>query len=222
MQQPWLWARIVDYEFPRGFEGKLCEQLGCKATIAAKLREEYRRFVYLAMVSSNEATPSESIDRVWHLHLCYTRDYWETFCHDVLQCEFHHDPCDGPESRPRYNEQYAATLALYEQEFGSPAPSKVWPTKATSKSIWTFSGSAVIGFVISFWAVLSDGPDRTTLLSIGLLLMFFGVVFSVLKAPYGQSSGSNGGRRMTGGEGGGSGNSAGCGGGGGCGGSGGG
>lgn len=210
MQQPWLWARIVEYEFPRGFDEKLCELFGCRAQTAEKLKEEYRRFVYLAVISPREATPSVQVDHVWHLHLSYTRDYWTRFCPQVLQREFHHDPCDGAESRPRYDEQYAATLALYEQEFGSLPPFKAWPTKNVSSSDWAGSALAFVGFVIACWAVLSGGPGHIGFLGTGLVMMFVGVVLTTLSTPYGQSARSF---LSGGGSGGGGGSTGGCGGG---------
>ncbi|MEZ6192343.1 MAG: hypothetical protein R3C45_13785 [Phycisphaerales bacterium] len=45
---------------------------------------EYRRFCYLAIAAGHTVTPSDEVDQAWHLHLLYTRDYWEDFCPNVL------------------------------------------------------------------------------------------------------------------------------------------
>jgi hypothetical protein len=216
MQHPLLWERIVGYEFPRGFNQKLCQQLGCRAEIGAKLQDEYRRFIYLAMISPCEATPSEQVDRVWHLHLTYTRDYWKKFCPDVLQREFHHDPCDGPESQPRYDAQYETTLALYQQEFESDPPSKSWPTQDTWKSVQTGWTMATVGFILAFLTIFFDWSNTVPTFWLALPLMVGGVFFATSRAPYDSRTGGS----RTGSEGGGGGGAGGCGasGGGGCGG----
>jgi len=99
MQDKTLWQRIEKYKFPVGFDLKLKEEFGAKPLQIRKLAKEYLRFVYLAQVSRLEATPSQEVDRVWHLHLSYTRDYWDNFCPNVLQKPFHHEPCDGSASK---------------------------------------------------------------------------------------------------------------------------
>jgi hypothetical protein len=35
-------------------------------------------------ISTHIVTPSEQVDQVWHLHLTYTRSYWDEFCPNVL------------------------------------------------------------------------------------------------------------------------------------------
>jgi len=46
--------------------------------------QEYKKFVFLAMVANHVVSPSVPIDRVWHLHLLYTISYWDKFCGEVL------------------------------------------------------------------------------------------------------------------------------------------
>ncbi|WP_443026122.1 glycine-rich domain-containing protein, partial [Sphingomonas sp. CCH9-H8] len=70
------------------------------------------------------ATPSDAVDQAWHLHLTYTRDYWEHFCPDVLGRALHHGPtAGGADEHRRYYRQYAETLARYEAAFGIAPPS---------------------------------------------------------------------------------------------------
>ena len=89
--------------------------------------DEYRRFCFLACVSNADVTPSDAVDEVWHLHLIHSRDYWLTFCPQVLGTQLHHGPTrGGGVEAQRYREQYAQTLALYEQWFGPP-PAHWWP-----------------------------------------------------------------------------------------------
>jgi hypothetical protein len=76
-------------------------------------------------------TPSEAVDQAWHLHLTYTRSYWEDLCGTVLEWPLHHGPTKGgPEGDRRYHEQYAATLEAYRLAFGEPPPD-IWPDVET-------------------------------------------------------------------------------------------
>lgn len=91
---------------------------------------EYKRFCYLARTAAGggQVTPSDAVDQAWHLHLTYSRDYWEVFCPHVLGAPLHHGPtAGGPVERSRYYDQYAATLKAYEEAFGCPPPSDIWP-----------------------------------------------------------------------------------------------
>ena len=38
---------------------------------------------------------SEQVDAAWHLHLTYTRSYWDRFCKETLGQPLHHDPTRG-------------------------------------------------------------------------------------------------------------------------------
>ncbi|WP_379550809.1 glycine-rich domain-containing protein [Qipengyuania sp. DGS5-3] len=96
---------------------------------------EYKRFCYLAMAAQealgHDVTPSDAVDQAWHLHLTYSRDYWQRFCPDILGAEFHHGPtAGGTAERMRYYEQYAATLKFYEETFGAPPPDDIWAPAA--------------------------------------------------------------------------------------------
>jgi hypothetical protein len=69
------------------------------------------------------------VDRVWHLHLVYTRSYWATFCGGALGRQIHHQPTAGGELQVlRFREQYVRTCALYEAEFGCAPPAELWPS----------------------------------------------------------------------------------------------
>jgi len=80
------------------------------------------------MTAGHEVTPSDAVDQAWHLHLTYSRDYWQTFCPEVLRADLHHGPTrGGPVERERYYRQYAGTLTFYEAAFGEPPPTDIWP-----------------------------------------------------------------------------------------------
>ena len=132
---PELWARIVAHDFdPEGqaltFTGRLARDHGWTIEEARALVGEYRRFCFLVMTSDRELTPSQEVDEVWHLHLVFSRDYWNLWCRSVLRQPLHHGPTQGsPAEAARFAEQYAWTLALYETVFGPPDPTW-WPGTA--------------------------------------------------------------------------------------------
>ncbi|MFD0934019.1 glycine-rich domain-containing protein, partial [Methylobacterium trifolii] len=127
-----LHARIEAHAFARpgqvlDFTGRLAREIGWSRTQAEAAIGEYRRFCFLAMTGGGPTTPSEEVDAVWHLHLTYSRDYWEVWCREVLRGALHHDPTQGgPAEQARYREQYVRTLARYEAYFGAPDPA-FWP-----------------------------------------------------------------------------------------------
>jgi len=131
-----VWAALsrytigpADAELP--FAARLARENGWSDAYAARVIEEYKRFCFLAVTAGHEVTPSDAVDQAWHLHLTYSRDYWERFCPDVLGCPLHHGPtAGGGTERHRYFEQYAETLKSYEHAFGAPPPADLWPDAA--------------------------------------------------------------------------------------------
>ncbi len=110
------------------FRARLARENGWRPSYAARVVEEYRRFLYLAAVSGHSVTPSEAVDQAWHLHLCYTRSYWDRLCRDVLGFRLHHGPTRGGRAEAaHYDAQYRATLASYQRVFGAPPPDEIWP-----------------------------------------------------------------------------------------------
>lgn len=98
---------------------------------ARALWREYLRFLYLALRAGHPVTPSGAVDELWHLHLVYTRSYWQDLCPRVLERELHHGPTlGGADEGRRYREQYVATLASYRLIFGEPPPARFWPSPA--------------------------------------------------------------------------------------------
>ncbi|MEL6487735.1 MAG: hypothetical protein AAFQ13_11425 [Pseudomonadota bacterium] len=130
-----LWKRLAAHEIgppdaSLTFVQRLARENRWSREYAQRVILEYRRFCYLARTAApgEQVTPSDAVDQVWHLHLTYSRDYWEEFCPNVLGAAFHHGPtAGGSVERARYYEQYAATLSAYEAAFGIAPPSDIWP-----------------------------------------------------------------------------------------------
>ncbi len=127
-----LLARLQSHPFESptdslDFARRLAREQGWGLARARAAIDEYRRFCFLCCTAGEEMTPSQEVDEVWHLHLTFSRDYWQIFCPRVLGMALHHGPTRGGRAEGmRFREQYARTLAAYERRFGPP-PLAFWP-----------------------------------------------------------------------------------------------
>jgi hypothetical protein len=113
------------------FTARLARENRWPKAYAARAIEEYRRFMYLAVVAGHPVTPSDQVDQVWHLHLLYTRSYWDAFCGGVLGRPIHHGPTrGGRQEGVKFHAWYERTLESYARIFGEPPPADIWPESA--------------------------------------------------------------------------------------------
>ncbi len=99
---------------------------------AKRVYREYLHFMYLTLRAGHPLTPSDEVDQAWHLHLTYSRSYWEDFCGATLGELVHHDPTrGGTDERRKFRSWYADTLKSYELIFGYPPPYDIWPRLVT-------------------------------------------------------------------------------------------
>lgn len=180
------------------FEGRLARENGWSLAFAHRVMDEYRRFLFLARFAGHEVTPSDEVDQAWHLHLTYTRSYWEDLCGQVLGRPLHHGPTRGGVSEDaRYEGAYARTLASYERFFGEPAPADVWPAgeerfqdarrfrRIDTSRVWLLPrpgrrGALLASALLSLAAwgcVPASGPP---LLSVGAGAFIFFAIFSFI------------------------------------------
>jgi len=189
-EQQETWNRIEAFEIdepgvPAPFSVRLSKEQGWTQGFTLRAIQEYKRFAFLSTVSPSPVTPSKVVDEVWHLHLIYTRNYWEEFCGKALGKRLHHHPGTGrEEDESRFQRQYAETLELYRSFFG-PEPEDCWgnsqegskpetvqtnkPMKAKafkqslySKLVKTFGTKAGIGLLVLLTATQSpaqQGPS---------------------------------------------------------------
>lgn len=146
-----LWLRLKQYHFDhlvpahltdrvraafsgadastQAFATKLVRKLDWKRGFALRAIHEYKKFVYLGIVSENSVTPPKVIDQVWHEHLLFTRAYRD-FCRDVLGRDFDHNPELVPSKSQNavFERQFTATLERYHFEFGKVPPADIWGT----------------------------------------------------------------------------------------------
>ncbi len=114
-----LLRRIEAFEIDEGrpalsFQSRLARENGWTENYAARVNFEYKRFVYLAMAAGHAVTPSDQVDQAWHLHLTYSRSYWDRLCGEVLGKPLHHGPTRGGEDEDdKFNDWYEQTKASY-------------------------------------------------------------------------------------------------------------
>lgn len=133
MKNKMLWQQVAAFRLEEGqqalsFTQRLARENGWSLEFARRVVEEYKRFVYLAACAGHPVTPSDEVDQAWHLHLVYTRSYWEDLCRDVLGKPLHHGPTrGGPQEADKFTDWYQRTLASYRNEFGEEPPVDIWP-----------------------------------------------------------------------------------------------
>lgn len=111
------------------FSDRLARENGWSLPYTMRVLKEYKRFIFLCRVLPNGATPSDQVDQAWHLHMIYTRSYWQDMCRDILKCDLHHGPTKGGgKERSRFNDQYTNTMNGYRTFFGEEPPSDIWPS----------------------------------------------------------------------------------------------
>ena len=128
-----LLAKLMAFDIdgtdvPQPFAVRLARENGWSVAFARRAVVEYKRFAFLAVTGTAPVCPSEEVDAVWHLHLTYTRSYWQRFCGEVLGKPLHHDPTRGGAAEgEKHVAMYEATLARYRDTFGEAPPADLWP-----------------------------------------------------------------------------------------------
>lgn len=132
-QQMELYTRLQNYSLDQpnaqfSFSQRLAQENCWSLAYARRVVEEYKKFAFLAVAAGHPVTPSDQVDQVWHLHLTYTRSYWETFCPKILQMPLHHEPTQGGGAEhSKFVDWYSRTLSSYENFFGTSPPADIWP-----------------------------------------------------------------------------------------------
>jgi hypothetical protein len=192
---PELRARIQAFSpdepgvvFP--FSARLARENGWTREHAGRVTREYLRFVYLAMTAGHPVTPSLPVDEAWHLHLTYTRSYWEEMCGRVLGRPLHHEPTRGGEAEEaKFSDWYARTLASYRTAFGEEPPADVWPRPAVEETVSLAAsvpvrrkGRAPALFaavlVVALFVGACTGAEALNLVFGGAVIVLLGMMFA--------------------------------------------
>jgi uncharacterized membrane protein YgcG len=133
LSQQELWEKIKSFNlddqnssYP--FSKKLASENNWSVSFTQQAIAEYKKFIFLCCIFPTGASPSETVDKVWHLHLTYTKNYWEDFCKNTLQQDVHHHPSKGgPGEKAKHVNWYEETLKLYQATFKLKPPAGIWP-----------------------------------------------------------------------------------------------
>ncbi len=201
MRKPELWQALQAHRFePKGakttFTEKLAATQGWTEKHSDRVIEEYRRFLYLTQVNTSQSVPSADVDKAWHLHLTYTKNYWDALCYDVLGAPLHHEPATGNEPEGQFAERYAQTRTLYAEEFGQTAPPAVWRSdreefrhKLGVRTLAFGAVATILGFVLA-WL---DVANSTFVIGAGIAVMAIGVIIAIVYGVKGRKGSNDGG-----------------------------
>jgi uncharacterized protein (TIGR04222 family) len=115
------------------FSTKLSSQQNWSPSFTKRAIEEYRRFIFLCCISPTGASPSKTVDEVWHLHLTYTHSYWIKLCREIAGKDIHHMPSKGgDDENHKHEDWYNETLLSYKNVFAREAPADIWPLPVTA------------------------------------------------------------------------------------------
>lgn len=186
-----LWKRLQRFsldssqaDFP--FSKKLAKEENWTEGFTAKAIEEYKKFVYLCCTLPNGASPSEVVDKVWHMHLIYTQNYWEEFCPNVLQQKLHHYPSKGGKNENvKHQSWFNETLKHYENIFGEKAPEDIWinQNKELKRNKFSWRSFKFLS-VFSIVFIVSSCSDRAAdffslVILIPIILVFISFISGV-------------------------------------------
>lgn len=196
-----LWQRIQGFSldaenaaFP--FSKKLAKEENWSLEFTRKAIEEYKKFVYLCCISSNGASPSEIVDKVWHMHLIYTQNYWEDFCPNILKRSLHHHPSNGGIlEKSKHENWFSETLENYKQIFQQEAPNDIWKNKNNRKKpkqFWNinFKTFALTGLLLMLFSC-TDNEFSSFFITILVLIIGFFVLISFFSFIFGDTFSKN-------------------------------
>ncbi len=135
-QKNMIWQRIEEHVFDdpessHPFSTRLAKENDWSRAKTARVIYEYRRFLLLAATAGHPVSPSDEVDQAWHLHLLYTRNYWDQMCKTVLEMPLHHEPSrGGAHEQGKFQDWYAKTLSSYQSIFNQLPPADIWPADA--------------------------------------------------------------------------------------------
>ncbi|WP_034689429.1 glycine-rich domain-containing protein [Chryseobacterium hispalense] len=209
LQQDPLWKRLQNFsldqlnvDFP--FSKKLAKEENWTDSFTAKAIEEYKKFVYLCCTLPNGASPSEVVDKVWHMHLMYTRNYWEEFCPDILQRKLHHDPSQGGQKEnEKHKTWFNETLKSYREIFLQEPPEDIWEPDQkipSNKENKLYLGKIALLLTCAF-IIYSCSKNNNPGLGIFFTIIFSFVIIVLIIKAFTKNNESNKNNTETGGDG---------------------
>ena len=131
-KQQGLWNKLLAFNIGNknaslSFAQRLARENNWTLAYSERVIVEYKKFLFLTVITNESQSPSDQVDQAWHLHMTYTRSYWIELCQELLNHEIHHCPTEGgTQEQQKYHQLYRNTLLNYEQYFGA-LPEDIWP-----------------------------------------------------------------------------------------------
>lgn len=193
---------LDDAEASYPFSRRLRGANGWTEDHTRRVLREYRRFLFLAAAAGHPVSLPDAVDQAWHLHIVYTRSYWDDLCGDTLGFPLHHGPARGGQAdAERFSDWYLRTLESYRVWFDEEPPADIWPhpgersrrdrdcyRRVDTSENWVIPKRfpdaprvvAVVGslFLIPFTYGASGIEGIYVLLTVILLVTFLGMLFS--------------------------------------------
>ncbi|MGB0660209.1 MAG: hypothetical protein ACPGNV_08500 [Mangrovicoccus sp.] len=135
MQNTTLWEKIRDYDFNAGlpegsFEYKVAKALSLSPERADAAILEYRRFLYLLLISVVKPSASHTLNAMWNAHLGLQNGAWENFYYTTFGGTLRRFNFTAPISSEKGSTRFGHLRDLYLREFGEEPPAKYWPDTA--------------------------------------------------------------------------------------------
>jgi hypothetical protein len=87
--------------------------------------------LFLAGATDHPVAPPDAVDQAWHLHMVYTRSYWDELCGRNARIPLHHGPTRGGQvESEKFTDWYERTLGFYRAWFGEEPPADIWLPEA--------------------------------------------------------------------------------------------
>jgi len=169
------------------FSSRLAQENGWTEKFSKRVVNEYRRFLVLCAEAGHKVTPSDAVDQAWHLHLCYTENYWDDLCGKILKFPLHHGPTKGGvEERVKFSDWYSKTLDSYRKIFKEKPPKDIWQSpkkrfksqefrRINCSSNFILSkktvGFSLLGFVVVCLVARGEKSNLVTSVGYGVLWM---------------------------------------------------
>lgn len=179
MKDELLWEKIKNFRLDEkdaefSFSKRLARENNWSLDFTKKAILEYRKFIYLCCISDRQITPSDAVDQVWHLHLTYTKSYWEDFCMHTIGKAIHHNPTKGGNrERLKFSDCYDATFEIYKSEFRHNPPNLIWLNKQSRFREINFKRINVD----EFWFIKKPSKKLQTIIKLLVIGIFTPILF---------------------------------------------
>ena len=109
-------------------------QMGQSASMAQRIIEEYRKFLFLAMRAGHQVIPPGPVNDAWMAHIESMQGYWETLAQMISERPL----VGGGEARSfaSATDAWKATLESYERIFGTKPPMDIWGKGPAAEHPW--------------------------------------------------------------------------------------